>query len=108
MSYAWPMEQLRQAVHRALLLIDAAIEDEPLAREGFSRVAVTLASSCEHADAGDSPSALASVDKARKDLRDLAMVKPASPRGPRFELMNVEDNRREALKILDRVPRAVR
>jgi hypothetical protein len=96
------MEDLRDGIMRAKTALQGGLR-RPVASPGpWEEIVGNLDAALEAEKAGDKQAALQHVDIATGHLKNLAVMKRGT-----FELMDMEDSRREALRILDNLARAI-
>lgn len=96
------MTELREGIDDALAALRRGLRAPVVSPGPWEEVVGHLEAGLNAATAGDRRLALQHVDVAAAHLRNLAMVRRGT-----FELMDMEDARRDALRALDRMPRAV-
>lgn len=96
------MSELRDGIDHALTTLRRGLHGPVVSPGPWEEIVGHLEAAGNAATAGDKQLALQHVDVAVAHLKNLAIVKRGT-----FELMDMEDARRDALRALDRVPRAI-
>jgi hypothetical protein len=96
------MNELRAGIERARLVLETGMRAPVVSPGPWEEIIGQLEAALEREASGDKRATLQHVGVAREHLKMLAMMKRGT-----FELMDMEDARRDALKALDRLPRAI-
>jgi hypothetical protein len=96
------MSELRDGIDVALGALRRGLRSPVVSPGPWEEVVGHLEAALEAANAGDTQLALQHLDVSTAHLKNMAMMKRGT-----FELMDMEDARRDALRALDRVPRAI-
>ena len=96
------MSELLDGIAYALAALRRGLRSPVVSPGPWEEIVGHLEVARDAANAGDRQLALQHVDVAARHLKNLAMMKRGT-----FELMDMEDARRDALRALDRVPRAI-
>jgi hypothetical protein len=96
------MNELRDGIDYALGALRRGLRGPVVSPGPWEEIVGHLEAALDAANADDRQLALQHVDVSTAHLKNLAMMKRGT-----FELMDMEDARRDALRALDRVPRAI-